>query len=68
MRDYSMYFVLLPLKTPLNGATKNNESIHTFGVDVRDGPLKGQYELARDKRVAEIHEMFKRVQEAAKAL
>lgn len=40
VRDYSMDFVQLSLKTPLNSAAKNSESVHTFGVDVGDGPWK----------------------------
>lgn len=54
LSNYSMDSVHSPLKRPLNYAAQKGDSVHTFGVDVGDGPPKGSYELARDKRVAEI--------------
>lgn len=63
-----MDYVRSPLKVSLNSVAKNSESVHTLNVDGVDSPVKGECELARDKRVAEIQEMFRPVQEAARAL
>lgn len=52
--DYNIDSIRSPLKTPLNSAAKNSESVHTIGIDVGDGPLKGLSKLALDKHVAEI--------------
>lgn len=66
--DYSMDSEQSPLKLALNSAAKNTESVHTLNVDGSHGPMKGEYEMAHNKCVAEIHEMFKPVQETTKAL
>jgi hypothetical protein len=63
-----MDYVRSPLKVSLNNVAKNSESVHTLNVDGVDNPVMGEYELARDKRVAKIQEMFRPVQEAARAL
>lgn len=68
LSNYNSPFVHSPLKTPLNNVAQKGDSVHTFGVDVGDGPAKGSYELARDKRVAEIQQLFRPVHEAATAL
>ena len=65
--DYSMDSVRLPKKPALTSAA-SVESGHTSDVEIAGGLVKGEYEMARDKRVAEIQEMFKSVQEATKAL
>lgn len=44
------------------------QSSHTCGVDAGEAAVKGDYELARDKRVAALQEMLKPVQTAATAL
>ena len=44
--EHSLNSVQSTLKPPLNSATKKGESVHSFGVDVGDAPLKGDYELA----------------------
>lgn len=66
--DNSMDSVRSPLKSAQQNYAKNDESIHTSNVDGGDDPVKGEYEMARDKRVAALQEMFKPVQEAANAL
>ena len=66
--DYSMDSVRSPIKPALTSAARSVESVHTSDEEAAGIQLKGEYELARDKRVAEIQQMFKPVQEAARAL
>ena len=68
VREHSLNSMQSPLKPPLNSAAKKGESVHSFGVDVGDAPLKGDYELARDRRVAAIQEFLRPVQTAATIL
>lgn len=60
--------IRLPLKIPVTKTSKPVESVHTLSEDTGDCQSKGSYETARDRRVAELKEMFKPVQEAAKTL
>ena len=57
-----------PIKPTATSGERIVESVHTSDEEVGGDPVKGEYEMARDKRVAEIQEMFKPVQEAARAL
>ena len=66
--DYSTDSVRSPTKPVLSSAARGVESVHTSYVKGACDVEKGEYERARDKRVAEIQEMFKPVQEAARAL
>lgn len=66
--DYSIDSVRSPIKPALNSVATNVESLHTLNVEVVAGLVKGEYEMARDKRVAEIQAMFRPVEEAARAL
>lgn len=66
--DYSIDSVRSPIKHALNSVATNVESLHTLNVEVVAGLVKGEYEMARDKRVAEIQAMFRPVEEAARAL
>ena len=66
--EHSINSVQSPLKPPLSSAPKMGGSVHTLSVDGGDGPLKGDYELARDRRVAQLQEMLRPVQTAATAL
>ena len=68
MFDYSGDSVGSPLKTPVTNKLNPSESIHTCAEDAGDCQSKGSYETTRDKRVAELREMFKPMQEAAKSL
>lgn len=52
MGDYCVDYVGSPLKNPVNIVVNPSDSVHTHAIDVGDGPLKGLYETARDKRVA----------------
>lgn len=65
---YSTDSVRSPVKHDLNSAARVGYSVHTSDVEVLGDVEKGEYEMARDKRVAEIQAMFKPVQEAARAL
>ena len=66
--DYNIDSVRSPIKPALNSAATNVESLHTLNVEVAAGLVKGEYEMARDKRVAQIQAMFRPVEEAARAL
>ena len=66
--DKSVDSIRSPLKQSLNSASKNDKSIHTLNVCGDDDSVKGEYEMARDKRVAEIQKMFRPVHEATRAL
>ena len=68
VQEHSLNSVQSPLKPRNNEGGKKGESSHTFGVDVDDAALKGDYELARDRRVAALQEFLKPVQTAATAL
>jgi hypothetical protein len=59
--EQSLNSVQSPLKPRHNEAAKMGESSHTFGVDVQETALKGEYELARDKRVASLQQFLKPV-------
>jgi hypothetical protein len=67
-REHSLNSVQSPLKPKYKESAKKAECSHTEGVDVGEAALKGEYELARDKRVAAIQEFLKPVQTAATAL
>lgn len=66
--EHSLNSVQSPLKPKHNEAAKKGECSHTFGVDVGEAALKGEYELARDKRVAALQQFLKPVQTAATTL
>lgn len=66
--DYNIDSVRSPIKPTLNSVATNVESLHTLNVEVVAGLVKGEYEMARDKRVAQIQAMFRPVEEAARAL
>lgn len=66
--DYSTDYVRSPIKRIRTSAARAVESVHTSDDEFVGDTVKGEYELAREKRVAEIQQMFKPVQEAAKAL
>lgn len=66
--EHSSKSVQSPLKWRNNEGAKKGKSSHTFGVDVGEESLKGEYELARDRHVAAIREFLKPVQSAATAL
>ena len=68
VREHSLNSVQSPLKPRHNGGAKMGQSSHTCGVDAGEAAVKGDYELARDKRVAALQEMLKPVQTAATAL
>ena len=68
MIDYSGDSVGSPLKTPVTQKLYPSESVRTSADDVVDCQSKGSYETARDKRVAELRQMFKPLQEAANTL
>lgn len=68
VREHSYNSVQSPLKPLHNEGAKKGESSHTCRVDAGEAALKGDYELARDKRVAAIAEFLKPVQTAATAL
>ena len=68
VRETSYNSVQSPLKPRHNEGAKKGESGHTFVVDAGEAALKGDYEIARDKRVAAIAEFLKPVQTAATAL
>jgi hypothetical protein len=57
-----------PLKIHVPKTSNQGDSVHTFESDAEECQSKGSYETARDKRVAELKEMFKPVQEAANTL
>ena len=66
VQQHSMNSVQSPLKAPLSSAAKMGGSVHTLCVDEEND--KGDYELARDRRVAALQEILRPVQTAAAAL
>ena len=68
LMDYSGDSVGSPIKTHVPHKLNISESVHTSAEVAGDCQSKGSYETARDKRVAELREMFKPVQDAAIAL
>ena len=66
--EHSLNSVQSPLKPRNNEGANRGESSHTFGVVQADAALKGEYELARNRRVAALQEFLKPVQTAATAL
>ena len=68
VRDHSLNSVQSPLKPRQNEEAQKGDGGHTFGVDVGEAAFKGEYERARDKRVAAMQEFLKPVQTAATAL
>lgn len=66
--EHSLNSVQSPLKHRNNEVSKRGESSHTFAVEGGEAALKGDYELARDRRVAALQEYLKPVQTAATAL
>lgn len=66
--EQSLNSVQSPLKPRHNEVTKQVEASHTLGVEVADAAVKGDYELARDRRVAAIQELLKPVHQASTAL
>ena len=58
--DYSMDSVRSPIKPALTSAARSVESVHTSDEEVAGIQLKGEYELARDKRVAEYNRCLSR--------
>lgn len=57
-----------PLKPRHNEGGQKGEKAHTDSLDVGEAAFKGEYELARDKRVAALQEYLRPVQTAANAL
>ena len=57
-----------PLKIPHSTEPKVGGSEHTLCVDEGDEARKGDYELARDRRVAALQELLRPVETAATAL
>ena len=53
IQEQSLTSVQSPLKPRQNEGAKKGDSGHTWGVDVGEASLKGEYEVARDKRVAD---------------
>ena len=68
MMDYSGDSVGSPIKTHVAHKLYPSESVHTSAEVPSDCQSKGSYETARDKRVAELRQMFKPVQDAANTL
>ena len=68
MMDYSGDSVGSPIKTPVPHKLYPSDSVHTSPEVPSDCHSKGSYETARDKRVAELRQMFKPIQDAAKTL
>jgi hypothetical protein len=68
VREHSLNSVQSFLKPRHNEGAKKGESSHTFGVNAGEAALKGDYELARDKRVPALQEFLKPVQTAITAL
>lgn len=68
IQEQSLTSVQSPLKPRQNEGAKKGDSGHTWGVDVGEASLKGEYEVARDKRVAALQELLKPVQTAATSL
>lgn len=68
MADYSGDSVRSPIKRQYTNTSNPDESTHTLAVDDDDCQSKGSYEMARDKRVAELEKMFMPVQQAADTL
>ena len=66
--QHSLNSVQSPLKTYNTSAPTMGVSEHTLEVDEGDGELKGDYEQARDRRVAALKEFLRQVQTAATAL
>jgi hypothetical protein len=66
--EHSLNSVQSPLKPRQNEGAQKGDRGHTSGVDVGEAALKGEYERARDKRVAALQEFLKPVQSAANAL
>ena len=66
--EQSLNSVQSPLKPKHREVAKMGESSDTFGVDVHEDPLKGEYELARDKRIAALQQYLKPVHTAATEL
>ena len=66
--EHSLNSVQSPLKPRNNEGTKRGESSHTCVVEGGEATLKGDYEIARDRRVAALQEYLKPVQNAATAL
>lgn len=67
-QQQSLNSVQSPLKIPHTTAPKLQGSEHTLCVDEGDEGVKGDYELARDRRVAALQEFLRPVQTAATAL
>jgi hypothetical protein len=68
VREHSLNSVQSPLKPRHNEGARMGQSSHTCGVEAGEDALKGEYERARDKRVAALQEMLKPVQTAATSL
>lgn len=67
-RQQSLNSVQSPLKIPHSTEPKVGGSEHTLCVDEGDEARKGDYELARDRRVAALQELLRPVETAATAL
>ena len=68
VREHSLNSVQSPLKPRHNEGANMGQNSHTCETDAREDTLKGDYERARDKRVAALQEMLKPVQTAATTL
>ena len=68
VRETSYNSVQSPLKPRHYEGAKKGESSHTFQEDVGEATPKGEYEKARDKRVAALQEFLKPVHNAATTL
>ena len=66
--EHSLNSVQSPLKPRHIEGEKKGDDTHTLEGDAGEAAHKGDYELARDKRVAAIAEFLKPVHNAARAL
>lgn len=66
--DNSCDSVRSPTKPVRTSGARGVVREHTSEEEGADDGVKGEYEIARNKRVAELQERLKPVQEAARAL
>ena len=66
--EHSLNLVQSPLKPRNNEGAEIRDSSHTFGEEGGEAAAKGEYELARDRRVAALQEYLKPVQTATTTL
>ena len=68
MSDGSADSIRSPLRAPQLKTSNLGEDERTLAVDADDLQSKGSYEMARDKRVAQLKQMFRPVEESAETL